>query len=62
VLRSARPVGIELAGEIVSVCAQAGHPARCRADLLPGDYDLALRVELARQLEERGVELLLAAH
>jgi len=61
-LLGAGPVGIELAGEIASAwpgkhitLLEAG------ADLLPGDYNPALRVELARQLAERGVELLLGS-
>jgi len=61
-LLGAGPVGIELAGEIVSVWPHK--PVTLLdvgPDLLPGDYDPALRVELARQLEERGVELLLGS-
>jgi apoptosis-inducing factor 2 len=61
-LLGAGPVGIELAGEIASAwpgkritLLDAG------PDLLPGDYDPALRVELARQLAERGVQLLLGS-
>jgi len=61
-LLGAGPVGIELAGEIAS--AWPGKQITlldAGPDLLPGDYDPALRVELARQLAERGVELLLGS-
>jgi len=61
-LLGAGPVGIELAGEIASAWP-GKHITLLDAglDLLPGDYDPALRVELARQLAERGVELLLGS-
>ncbi|MGC1734618.1 MAG: FAD-dependent oxidoreductase [Pseudonocardiaceae bacterium] len=61
-LLGAGPVGIELAGEI-SNAWPGKHITLLDAgpDLLPGDYNPALRVELARQLAERGIELVLGS-
>jgi NADH dehydrogenase FAD-containing subunit len=56
----AGPVGIELAGEIAAVWPEKQLTIVDLApDVLAGDFADALRVELRRQLTERGVELLL---
>lgn len=59
-LLGAGPVGLELAGEISAAWPQKRVVlADLEPEILPGPYRPELRAELRRQLEERGVELLL---
>ncbi|MEU4537941.1 FAD-dependent oxidoreductase [Streptosporangium sp. NPDC023825] len=61
-LLGAGPVGLELAGEIRAVWpGKRITVADIGDDILPGPYKPELRVELRRQLDELGIELLLGS-